>query len=207
MCVITGTLAAIGAGVAAAASASSALISAQGQAASNKAQEQQSQQQAQIASQASKNSIDQGYLNAQRDYQAGDQHLAAQRAFMAANGVDTSSGSALDVQQSTARNTGLSVGTDQYEAGVQSTSSSNQAISYNNQARIARAGNASAWAGGALGATGAVAGGVSSLAGNSSFSSKWNDLFSSGSGGSSGPQVSVNNSNASLMPESYFQKV
>lgn len=200
MCVITGTLAAIGAGVAAASGVASSLMSAEGQAASNKAQEQQSQQQAQIASQASKNSIDQGYLNAQRDYQAGDQHLAAQRAFMAANGVDTSSGSALDVQQSTARSTGLSVGTDQYEAGVQSTSASNQAISYNNQARIARAGNASAWAGGALGATGAVAGGVSSLAGNSSFSSKWNDLFSSGSGGSFNTAFSGAGTSASSFP-------
>lgn len=200
MCVITGTLAAIGAGVAAASGVASSLMGAEGQVASNKAQEQQSQQQAQIASQASKNSIDQGYLNAQRDYQAGDQHLAAQRAFMAANGIDTSSGSALDVQQSTARNTGLSVGTDQYEAGVQSTSASNQAISYNNQARIARAGNASAWAGGALGATGAVAGGVSSLAGNSSFSSKWNDLFSSGSGGSFNTAFSGAGTSASSFP-------
>ena len=173
MCVITGTIAAIAAGVSAAASASGALIAAQGQAASNRAQEEQSRQQAQIASQASQNSIDQGYLNAQRDYQQGDQHLAAQRAFMAANGVDTASGSALDVQQSTARNTGLSVGTDQYDASTQSTAYSNQAISYNNQARIAAAGTPAAWASGALGATGSLAQGVSA------FAPKWNDMASS----------------------------
>ncbi len=173
MCVITGTIAAIAAGVSAAASASGALIAAQGQAASNRAQEEQSKQQAQIASQASQNSIDQGYLNAQRDYQQGDQHLAAQRAFMAANGVDTTSGSALDVQQSTARNTGLSVGTDQYDAATQSTAYSNQAISYNNQARIASAGTPAAWASGALSAAGSLAQGVSA------FAPKWNDMANS----------------------------
>lgn len=203
MCVVMGTLAAIGAGVSAVTGAASALMSAQGQAASNKAQAQQSQQQAQIASQASNNAIDQGYLTAQRDYQTGAQHLGAQRAFMAANGVDTSSGSSLDVQQATARTTGLSVGTDQYNAGLQSTSYGNQAISYTNQSRIAQAGTSAAWAGGALGATGALAGGASSLAGNASFSSKWNDLFSSSSGTS---QYHVDNSNAQLLPQNYFPR-
>lgn len=175
MCIALGVLGAVAAGVSAAASASSALIAAQGQAASNRAQEEQSKQQAQVASQASQNSIDQGYLNAQRDYQQGDQHLAAQRAFLAANGVDTSSGSALDVQQSTARDTGLSVGTDQYNASTQSTAYSNQAISYNNQARIAAASTPSAWASGALGATGSIAQSISA------FSPKWNDMASSAS--------------------------
>lgn len=192
MCVVSGTLAAIGAGVSAAAGMSSALLAASGQAAANKAQEQQSQQQAQIASQASKNAIDQGYLTAQRDYQAGAQHLATQRAFMAANGVDTASGSALDVQQATARNTGMSVGTDQYNAGMQSTGYANQATSYLNQGRIARASTPEAWAGGALGATGSLAGGVSA------FADKWKDMFPSSSG------YHVDNSNAQLFPQSYY---
>lgn len=161
-------------GMAAGAQAAGSLINGFSQAASARGQGKVAQANA-VASGAMANaSVDQGYLNAQRDYQEGAQRLGAQRAQMAANGVVLDSGSALDVQDATGRNTGLTVGSDLYDANVKAASYRNQTTSFNNEARAARAQASNAIVGGAVGGV---------LAAGSTFAGKWDDMFKSGTGG------------------------
>ncbi|WP_062446806.1 hypothetical protein [Gluconobacter oxydans] len=152
------------------------LINGFSQSASDKAAARVAQANAVASNSQATAAIDQGYLSAQKDYQEGAQKLGAQRAQMAANGVALDSGSALDVQEATGRNTGLNVGSDLYDANVKAVNYRNQTTSYNNEARADRASASNA-------VTGGVVGGV--LAAGSAFAGKWDDMFKSGSGGSS----------------------
>lgn len=175
--------------------ATGSLLNGFSQASSYKAQAKISQANAVASNSQANASVDLGYLNAQRDYQEGAQKLGSQRAQMAANGVVLNSGSALDVQDATGRNTGLTVGSDLYDANVKAVGYRNQTTSYNNEARADRAQARNAIAGGAINASLQVAQGIvdaasgqpntsgPSLISGSSFSSQWNDMFKSGSGG------------------------
>lgn len=152
------------------------LISGFSQSASYKGQAKVAQANAQAAASAADASIGQGYLNAQRDYQQGARQLGDQRAQMAANGIDIASGSALDTQSATGHNTGMTVGSDLYDANVKALNQRNQVASYNNEARADKSAARNA-------ITGSIIQG--SLSAASTFSSKWDDMFSSGSGGAS----------------------
>lgn len=160
-------------GVSAGLGMAGSLINGFSQSASAKAQAKVAQANAVASNSQANAAIDQGYLNAQRDYQEGAQKLGSQRAQMAANGVVLNSGSALDVQEATGRNTGLTVGSDLYDANVKAVGYRNQATSYNNEARADRAQAHNALVGGAI---------QGALTGASSFASKWDDMFKSGSG-------------------------
>jgi len=161
-------------GISAGLGAAGSLIGGFSQAASARSQAKVAQANAVAANSQATASIDQGYLSAQRDYQEGAQKLGSQRAQMAANGVAIDSGSALDVQQATGRNTGLNVGSDLYDANVKAVGYRNQTTSYMNDARAARAQASNAIVGGVAGAA---------LTAGSAFASKWDDMFASGSGG------------------------
>lgn len=164
-------------GISAGLGAAGSLINGFSQSASAKAQAKVAQANAVASSSQANAAIDQGYLNAQRDYQEGAQKLGAQRAQMAANGVVLNSGSALDVQDATGRNTGLTVGSDLYDANVKAVGYRNQTASFNNEERSERATAHNALVGGAIQGV---------LTGASSFAGKWDDMFKSGSGGSFG---------------------
>ncbi|MFT8365844.1 MAG: hypothetical protein ABF812_12665 [Gluconobacter cerinus] len=165
-------------GISAGLGAAGSLINGFSQSASAKAQAKVAQANAVASSSQANAAIDQGYLNAQRDYQEGAQKLGAQRAQMAANGVVLNSGSALDVQDATGRNTGLTVGSDLYDANVKAAGYRNQTTSFNNEARADRAEASNAVTGGVLGGA---------LAAGSAFAGKWDDMFKSGSGGGANP--------------------
>lgn len=164
----------VGTAVSAGLGAAGSLINGFSQSASAKAQAKVAQANAVASSSQANAAIDQGYLNAQRDYQEGAQKLGSQRAQMAANGVVLNSGSALDVQEATGRNTGLTVGSDLYDANVKAVGYRNQTTSFNNEARADRAEASNAITGGVLGGA---------LAAGSAFAGKWDDMFKSGSGG------------------------
>lgn len=158
----------VGAGISAGLGMGGSLLSGFSQAASYKAQAKQAQANAQVAASEGNAAVDQGYLSAQRDYQEGAQKLGAQRAQMAANGVALDSGSALDTQTATARNTGLNVGTDLYNANTQAWADRSQVAGYTNEARADRKAASTAIIGGAMNGA---------LTSASAFSSKWDDLF------------------------------
>jgi len=168
----------VASGISAGLGAAGSLIGGFSQAASAKAQSKVAQANAVASSSMANASVDQGYLNAQRDYQEGAQKLGAQRAQMAANGVVLNSGSALDVQEATGRNTGLNVGSDLYDANIKAANYRNQTTSFNNEARADRAEASNAITGGVLGGA---------LAAGSAFAGKWDDMFKSGSGGGADP--------------------
>lgn len=128
--------------------------------------------------------LDQAQLASQRDYQEGGARLGAQRAQMAANGVTLDSGSALDVQQATARNTGMNVGTDMYQGDLNAVNFRNQATSYNNAQRAADAQATNSMIGGGMGATGSLASSFSQ------FSDKWDDMRSDMDGDAFGGRTS-----------------
>ncbi|NHN85804.1 hypothetical protein GOB93_14300 [Acetobacter musti] len=158
----------VGAGVSGGLGMAGSLINGFSQAAASKTEARVDRLNAAQAANNANVAIDQGYLNAQKDYQEGSAKLGAQRAQMAANGVTLDSGSALDVQQATGRNTGMTVGSDLYDANARAVAYRNQATSYDNEARAARANASNAITGGAIGGT---------LAAGSAFASKWDDLF------------------------------
>lgn len=144
-------------------------------AASANAQARLDRQQAVISAQNADTALDQGLQQTQRDYQAGSQKLGAARAQMAANGVVTSGGSALQVQQGIATETGQNVAADMYNANAKAVGYRNEATSYDNQATMAKRQATSSLVTGAVGAAGSV------LSGVSQFSSKWDDMVKSGS--------------------------
>ena len=137
-----------------------------------KAQARVDQINAQQAANNADVALDQSQLASQRDYQEGSARLGAQRAQMAANGVALDSGSALDVQQATARNTGMNVGTDMYQGDLNAVNFRNQATSYNNQQRAANAQATNSLISGGMGAAGSLASSFSQ------FSDKWDDMRS-----------------------------
>lgn len=160
----------VAAGASAGMGAAGSLINGFSQASSYKAQARQAEANARVAASEGDAAVDQGYLSAQRDYQEGAQRLGAQRAQMAANGIALDSGSALDVQQATGRNTGMTVASDLYNANTQSWAARNQATGFNNEARSDRYSAGNAIIGGATNAV---------LTAGSAFASKWDDLFKS----------------------------
>ncbi|WP_062501750.1 hypothetical protein [Gluconobacter oxydans] len=162
------------AGVSAGLGMAGSLINGFSQSASDKAAAKVAQANAVASNSQATAAIDQGYLSAQKDYQEGAQKLGAQRAQMAANGVALDSGSALEVQEATGRNTGLNVGSDLYDANVRAVNYRNQTTSYNNEARADRASASNDIIGGAVGGA---------LTAGSAFAGKWDDMFKSGSGG------------------------
>lgn len=117
------------------------------------AQANQARLQAQMAARNADVATDAGLTNAQRDYQQGSQTLGSLRAQMAANGVALDAGSALDVQRSVGRTTGLNVGDTLYQANAQAVNYRNQATGLNNQARVDKARGTAALVGGGLKAT------------------------------------------------------
>ena len=176
MCVETGTAIAIAGLAASAASTGAALASQANQA---EAARQQAAYQAQVAQNNAALAQQQGEVAQQQIYREGAQRAAAQRATMAANGIDLGFGTAVDIQQDTARATALDAATAQYNAFLQGTSLRDQATLDRTAGRNAAAAAPAAMAG-------------TLLAGASQFSSRWNawaPTSSAGAGIQPGPMT------------------
>ena len=176
MCTGIETAIAIGGLVASAASTGLAMASQANQA---QAAKQQAAYQAQVAQNNAALAQQQGEVAQQQVYREGAQRAAAQRATMAAHGIDLGFGTAVDIQQDTARATALDAATAQYNAFLQGTSQRDQSVLDRTVGRNASAAAPLAMAG-------------TLLAGASQFSSRWNawtPTSSAGAGISPGPMT------------------
>ena len=109
----------------------------------------------------------QAEAKAQAEQRAGSIRLGAQRAAMGAAGVDLDSGSALDVQGSTAANTALSVDTARYQGDLAAFGYRTQGSNFGAEAGLDTMRGQAAESAGFSSAT------ASFLSGASQVSSKW----------------------------------
>lgn len=162
-----GIVAAVAAGVGALVSASSSLLGGASASSSAQAQARMARQNAILANNNANTALQQGLVKSQQDYQEGAQRMGMQRAQMAANGIDLSSGSAMDIQNATAQNTGQNVASDQWDANARAIDFRNQVTNYQAQARSLKQQSKGDWLNAGLNAGGSL------LSSTSQFASKW----------------------------------
>lgn len=110
------------------------------------------------------------------------QNVGSQQAAMAANGIDVSSGTALDIAEDTAAMGELEALTTRYNYESQALAYEQQAENYNNQSTLDSIAATNAYKSGVYSALGSTAKGLGSL---SSVADKWYSSSSSGLSGSS----------------------
>lgn len=175
-----GLVAAITGAVGGVMGAGGSLLGGLGASESAKAQARIARQNAIIANNNANTALQQGLVKSQQDYQEGAQRMGMQRAQMAANGIDISSGSALDIQNATAQNTGQNVAADQWDANARAIDFRNQSTNYAAQAQsLKQQARGDIW-------NSALQAGGSLLGTASQFASKWDDLKFGGNNYKSG---------------------
>ncbi len=124
------------------------------------------------------------------------QAVGSQQAAMAANGVDISSGTALDIVEDTAAMGELDALTTRYNYETQALAYEQQANNYSNQSNLDVIASQNAYS---SGITNAVATGFNGLADSASVASKWYTSTESGGGVSSSTKVSGGISGDSIL--------
>lgn len=131
------------------------------QAAAYNAQAQANEQNSRIAERQAQEEAASGAREERLIRRQTQQEMGAQRAMFAANGLDSSSGSPLDIQTGTAFNGEMDALTTRRNTSFNVWGMQNQAVGYRNQARADRAAAKNAKTAGYIGAAGSLLTGAS----------------------------------------------
>ena len=183
----TTTASLLAAGASAVGAASGALASSQAQASQARYQAQVAQNNQITANQNATLATQQADATVQADYRAGAIKVGAQRAALGANGGTLDTGSAADVQKSTAEYNQLAVSNDQYQGDLTAYSLRSQGVNYGAQAGLDKLAASNDGTAGAIGAAGSIAGGASQ------FSSKWAQYYGPPSSAGTGTSLQGGN--------------
>lgn len=157
-------------------------------------QAQVAEQNAALANRQAESNAESGAMKAQQVLQRAKQVKAAQAAAYSANGVDVSSGSALDILSDTEAQGQLDKANMLYDAANNTWSLQSQAVNYQNQAAANRSSANNAREAGKMNSMSALLTGVSSLAGQYNSFSNTGAISQNSTTGQSGYKVPTDSS-------------